>query len=667
MRSGALLFLALLLVSPTAQSWSIFSFWKDQPVEPLNESEQAERANSTRLKQAFGIALYEFQQGNYFRALVEISSADARDQIHSDQPNASRQAMKTLEAGIMLSYGMQNHAKDLISNVASKTLGGPQQDLAWFYLAQLYADKQDWPQAYQTIQKIGGNLPHNLRQKYDRLRANIYINSGRLTEAQELLRENKDPVLSAYTSFNMAVAEGNHSNPTAALSHLNSLMRLPNHQLDVQLLKDRAHLAAAQIYASDQNYPKAFEQFNQIKIDSPYSSEALFGQGWAAYYTDQPSQALASWELLQSNYALHPQSHKSRIALPFVYLAMDYPDAALQKYREAVEYYEGLMAVLESARAGTHSSQLFEFMNKYRAGEVTDWHLEPVNFPVTHETVLLGNLLEQQNIHEELTALAELYQLYYAVNKRRDDLVSFSYLIETSDQNYDQKIPLISTEVKKLQQTDALKKAENIRNQIAEIRSNRSVYPLMNSEERDYAKRVERSLQIVSLIEDVDKKHRYEQRIHRVKGLLLWNLSEAYPERIWELQKGLKAIDESIDSSQKSQDRLEAIITQHKNRSGPITAKVALFEQQLKQTVDEIKRLIGRQEQRIQQMFIIALDQKQEEIRSYLVHSHLAIARLTDKPALKKGPTNKPENIGSEPSIKLEAPTESSTTGESVR
>ncbi|MDF1643047.1 MAG: hypothetical protein P1U80_02545 [Pseudomonadales bacterium] len=630
-QARALLCLVLALFVP--QTWGLDYITPQLQESAIDQNTLQETNNSTqKLQQAFGIALYEFQQGNYFQALVEISAANLRHPVNPSDANTSQQAMKTLEAGIMLSYGMQNHARDLISNVATKTLGGPQQDLAWFYLAQLYTNKQDWPQAYQTMQKIGDQLPPTLHKKLDQLKANIYINNGQIAEAQQLLKKNQDPVLGAYTSFNLAAAEQKKQNGNAALSHLNNIIGLPGTQLDVRLLKDRAHLAAAQLYASEQNYPQAFEHFNQIKIDSPYSSEALFGQGWAAYHTDKPSQALASWNLLQTNYAFHPQSQKTQIAIPFVYLSMDYPDTALQKYRQAVTYYDELMTQLEGAKANTHNQHMFGFMNKFRTGEVTDWHLEPVEFPVTPETALVGNLLEQQNIHEELTALAELYQLSYAVKKRRNDLISFSYLIENNDRNHKEKAPLISAEAKKLQRSNALIQAKNLRKQITKIRSDHSVFSLMNTDERDYAKRIQRSTETLSLIDDVDKKNGYERRIKRVDGILLWNLTEAYSERIWNAQKGLKAIEKSIASSQKIQGKLEAILTQHLTKSGPITDKVALFEQQLQQTADKTKYLIEQQEQKIQTMFMLALNQKQEEIRNYLVHSHLAIARLTDKP-----------------------------------
>ena len=647
--AGALLCLFLVLFVP--QTWGLDSVASQTEESAIDKNTFQETGDATvKLQQAFGIALYEFQQGNYFQALVEISAANLRHPINSTEANSnklntSQQAMKTLEAGIMLSYGMQNHARDLISNVATKTLGGPQQDLAWFYLAQLYANKQDWPQAYQTIQKIGGHLPPTLHIKLDRLKANIYINNGQIAEAQQLLKKNQDPVLAAYTSFNLAAAEEKKQNTSAASSHLNNIMGLPSTQLDVRLLKDRAHLAAAQLYASEQNYVQAFEHFNRIKIDSPYSSEALFGQGWAAYHTDKPSQALASWNLLQADYAFHPQSHKTRIAIPFVYISMDFPDTALQKYRQAVTYYEKLMTQLEDTKENISNQHLFGFMNKFRTGEVTDWHVEPVEFPVTPETALVGNLLEQQNIHEELTALAELYQLNYAVKKRRGDLISFSYLIENNDRNHEEKAPLISAEAEKLQRSNTLTHAKELSNKISKIRSHNSIYSLMNLNERDYLKRIKRSNETALLVDDLDKKNRYERRIKRVNGILLWNLSEAYSERLWAARKGLKAIEKSIASSQKTQGNLEAIITQHLTKSGPITDKVTQFEQQLEQTADKTKHLIEQQEQKIQTMLMLALSQKQEEIRSYLVHSHLAIARLTDKPRTSSEPiSGTPDN-----------------------
>ena len=651
-------------------------------------------SKSISINQSFGIALYQFQQGNYFDALVEISAAQLRyDTLLQKRPEAeapaptpaqtdiaeektnsveaanqlaAMQAMNTLEAGIMLAYGMQNQAKDLISNVANQTLGGRQQDLAWFYLARLYAEKRDWQSAYTTIQNIGENLPQKLHTKLGRLKANIYINNGQIDEALFVLKHNEDPLLSAYTSFNLAVAANKNQNSDVAYSHLDQVTAIESPKLEVALLKDRANLAAAQIAASKQLYPKAYEHFNRVKIDSPYSGEALFGQGWAAFFNNNYDQALASWRMLQSNYALYPQAHKSRIAIPYAYLTMGKPGAALQKYREAVAEYELLMSQLSSAKQNISDGHIFEFMDKYRSGAVTDWHLGSVNFPVTLETTLIGSQLENQKIHKELTALAELYQLSYAVKLRSNDLTSFGYLIETSDQNHTNKTPLIKAQIEQLQQSKALLRAEQIRKQIANIKKNSSVYALMNSDERDYSERIERANKTLLLISNEDKKARYEARIKRVSGILLWNLSEDYVTRIWEAEKGLKSIDQSIVAFTEVEDRLQKIFKQHASKSGPYTDKIAQLTQDLEQTAATTDRLISQQELRIEQQFMIALNQKQEEIRKYLVHSHLAIARLTDDAKINtpktEEPTDASELSGQEPTnAPNEAPIEAST------
>jgi len=587
---------------------------------------------TTNLEHSFGIALYQFNQGNYFQALVEISAANNRQVSLSKEPSTHQQAMQILEAGIMLSYGMQNNARDLIKNVADKTLGGPQQDIAWFYLAKLYADKQNWQQSYKAIDNIGDELPHKLRATYERLKANVYINNGQLNEALALIKRTNDPVLRAYTSFNLAVAEQKNKNFGAAHSHLGTITSLKSSQLEVRLLKDRAHLAAAQMSIVEQDFNAAFNHFSLIKIDSPYSGEALFGQGWAAYYTDKPTQALASWNQLLANYSLYPEAEKSRIAIPFVYLSMDNTHAALRQYNSAVSQYEALMSELDSIKTGVGNGRLFEFMAPFKTGKTIDWHKGSVNFPVTNETVLIGGYLENQNIHEDLTALAELYQLSYTVGTRRQDLASFGYLIETVDTHHEEKAPIISSEISSLQQSQTAEQARQLRATVSHIEKTNSTYSLMNADEIGYMKRIKRSNSTLAAITKASNKARYQQRVERINGILLWNLSEAFPARIWQAKKGLNEIEKSIASSKQIQKQLQNIIIQQASTSGPITQKVEDFKQRLEQTAQSIERLISQQELKIQHMYLLALDSKKEEVRQYLVHSHLAIARLTDAP-----------------------------------
>ena len=630
---------------------------KPQPTEQEILAEERNRYAIIQLRHAFGTALYQYQLGNYFQALVEISAAEHRYEADLKQPDASLQSMKTLEAGIMLVYGMENHARALIDQVARHTLGGTQQDIAWFYLSQLYADKQDWLQAYQTIQNIGDDLPRSLQQKYDRLKANIYINNGKIEEALELISDNDDPVLQAYTSFNLAVAEQNQNNTDEAYDYLEEITDLGSTELDVTLLKDRAYLAAAQMSAGEERYADAFQYYNRIKIDSPYASEALFGQGWAALYTQDFKQALASWNLLQKNYSLHPQTQQTRIAIPYLYLSMDDPGSALPSYRNAVTEYNTILTQLDLAKSNIGNGQLFRFMDKYRTGTVSDWHLKPIELPVTEETILIGNLLNQQKIDKGFTALAELYQLKNEIKKRQHDLISFQHLIETNNLRHAQITPLITKEIEQLQQVEPDKKVTALETQVAEIRKNESIYRLMNEDERDYFTRIQRGNKTLESITDANKKLRYKDRLDRVNGILLWDLTEAYSERVWLAEKSLKEINNSLSSAHKTQQNLETTIAQYRNKTDPTTRKVAQFEQQLEQTIYRAEYLTSQQEQLIQQKFLIALNKKQDEIRGYLVHSHLAIARLTDSPIMKPAankeldqPTVDPTDLSSEPS-----------------
>ncbi|MBV1915770.1 MAG: hypothetical protein KUG72_10320 [Pseudomonadales bacterium] len=627
----------------------------DSDVQPTEQEILAQERNQiaeTQLRHTFGTALYQYQLGNYFQALIEISAAQHRYEADLLQPDASLQSMKTLEAGIMLVYGMENHARAIIDNIASHTLGGVQQDIAWFYLTQLYADKQDWPQAYQTVQYIGEDLPRSLQQKYSRLKANIYINNGRIEEALDLLDDNDDPILEAYTSFNLAIAEQNRNDSDAAYDYLEQITEMDNDQLDIKLLKDRAYLAAAQISATGERYDEAFQYYNRIKIDSPYASEALFGQGWAALYSQNYQQALLSWDMLQTNYALHPQTQQTRIAIPYLYLSMDDPGLALPRYQSAVKEYNNVLVQLDDAKAHVNSGELFGFLDKYKAGAATDWHREPVELPVTEETILIGTLLTQQKIDKDFTALAELYQLKKAINKRHEDLISFQHLVETNDLRHAAITPQITKEIENLQQVEADKKVAALEQQIAEIQKNESIYRLTDEDESDYLARIQKGNKLLDSITDADKKARYKERLDRVNGILLWNLTEAYSERIWQAEKNLKEINASLASAEKTQQKLEVTITQYNNNSDPVSMKVAQIKLDLEQTIVRTEYLTSQQEQFIQQKFLIALNTKREEIRNYLVHSHLAIARLTDSPVMKQeATTERDQPAGEAPDV----------------
>ena len=104
---------------------------------------------------AYGVALYEYYQGNAFEALTRLNVASAEGGIdgHGDHP-------ALVEGGLMLSYGMTHEAgalfRELLDENAAVAPGTRNQ--AWFYLGKVFYLEQDSTAARDALERLDDEL-----------------------------------------------------------------------------------------------------------------------------------------------------------------------------------------------------------------------------------------------------------------------------------------------------------------------------------------------------------------------------------------------------------------------------------------------------------------------------------------------------------------------------
>jgi len=131
----------------------------------------------------YGVILFEFFQQKYFDTLVEYEYAREKGGIqhHGSYP-------ELLKGGVSLSYGLDEQARDIFSDVIAANAPEEVQNRAWYYLAKMLYLRGDVSQAAVTLSNIHGSMPHEIDQEYRYLAALINIKLGYFEEATEISR-----------------------------------------------------------------------------------------------------------------------------------------------------------------------------------------------------------------------------------------------------------------------------------------------------------------------------------------------------------------------------------------------------------------------------------------------------------------------------------------------
>src|SRR6201987_5457004 len=139
----------------------------------------------------FGEALYHAYQGQYFEPVQRLDPELA--QYHRlDEPELDTLHYHINDAEFSvgdfeLDYRMHHRAGRAIKAVLEGAVGEAVRNEAAFRLARIHFQKDQFDDALQALERIQGTVPEKIKDDVEFLRANIYMATGRPSEAVEVL------------------------------------------------------------------------------------------------------------------------------------------------------------------------------------------------------------------------------------------------------------------------------------------------------------------------------------------------------------------------------------------------------------------------------------------------------------------------------------------------
>src|SRR5216683_3268721 len=159
----------------------------------------------------FGEALYHAYQGQYFDALQRLDTELA--QYHRlDEPVLDTLHYHVNEAEFSvgdfeLDYRMHYRAGRAIKRVLEGSVDDAVRNEAAFRLARIHFQKDQLDDALQALGRIRGSVPEQIKDDVEFLRANIYMATGRPSEAVEVLSHlQNDKNLAGFVAYNLGIA-----------------------------------------------------------------------------------------------------------------------------------------------------------------------------------------------------------------------------------------------------------------------------------------------------------------------------------------------------------------------------------------------------------------------------------------------------------------------------
>lgn len=610
---------------------------------------------------AYGVALYEYYQGNAFEALTRLNVASAEGGIdgHGDHP-------ALVEGGLMLSYGMTHEAgalfRELLDENAAVAPGTRNQ--AWFYLGKVFYLEQDSIAARDALERVDDELlqaeSDELYHEWLYLRGQLAL-SGTAGTSGETVDELIDSLPEsspwrAYLHYNQAVgmlSEGQTEEAMDALASLDSLLgELPEFEPplanEMSALRERVKLSIGRLHLSRGDFAGAMASLEQIALDGVFSDQALFDYAVAASREGSAGLALQALNTLQQRPLFTPWLQQVPYARGFLFEQMDRQQQALQAYREAASHYQSLSTRLSDEREQLTEARLIEALRFVREGDSPgqpgSMDAEMVRPEPGETTVLtdaygrvkvrpgdysLAGLLATESFQLSLRDLHELYRLRDSLGQWQTQLESFDIMLETRAQQREQRIRETRDALDALNADQWLARQAEYRSAIEDALAREDLRFFMTQEQHELADRLAQVEKTLSQLPEDESTRKQRETFQRMNAYFNWRIADDYAVNRWAAEKQLRELDRAMEVFVDQR----ALIEQEMASGGEnqaLAARVEARQAALQRLQGELDKALSAARTELLTLVDTELQQQSQEVQGYLRATRHAAARLAD-------------------------------------
>jgi tetratricopeptide (TPR) repeat protein len=580
----------------------------------------------------YGAALYDYYQGNYWNALSQLLVADSQAPIqgHGDKP-------KIMEGTFSLAYGLERRASDIFLQVLDTGNDKPgSHDIAWFYLAKVRYSHGDWEGASQALANISEEPPRDYAEELHALRINVAIQQGDLSTASEWLRQ-QPPGESwlPYLYYNLGAAHSRAGNFRDAVSFYDHLAEIPLWTEENRTVYDRAMTAAGYTHLRNRQYAKAQAEFSRVRVDSPLSSSAMLGYGWAAAEQGDFLDALTPWEYLAQQPLVDENAQEALLAVPYAYEQLGNKGLALKHFQRATERFSSELNTIDTTLDALYGEPLVDVLQIDPSVDF-NWLNRAESAQLEPQLSYLAELFSRDSFQARVQEVRDLLAIRQRLQNWQNKLDLYAAMLKEREANretqaaYLEQHDVAGSIAKLRQQRDALAR------ELERVQNEQDYFALATGQQAQLVERLNNVAERLDALADAGQAvDEYRESYRRYAGLLLWQASEDFSSRVWETKKQLEQLNQQIAELEQTESRVKHLVATADDLA-PYYRRIAAHQQRLARQQEELNSTLASAEQQLREQVAQVLETQRERLRYYLAQSRLSVARLYDTAELEQ-------------------------------
>ena len=585
----------------------------------------------------FGEALFHAYQGHYFDALqrldTELGQYHGLDEPQYDSLHYHIGAAEFDVGDFELNYRMHHRAGRAIRAVLEGNVDAAVRNEAAFRLARIHFQKDQPGDALQALQRIQGDVPREIEDEVEFLRANVYMALGRYGDAVEVLAGlQRSESLTGFAEYNLGIALLQDGQTQRAIEQLDRAGQVDARDGGSVAIRDKANLVLGTLLFESADYQRAEQSLDRVRLDGPFSIQALLRAGGADVSAGNVERALVPWNMLAAREVTDAAVQEALLAAPFAYSKLNVHGRAALMYGHALETYTNELDRVDASIDSIRKGSFLEALVREEIRQDKDWVIRLRTLPESPETYYLMALLASHDFHTALQNYLDLEDLRVRLVAWQTSFDAFEDIIGLREQNYEPLLPDVDAQFRELDSQIRLRVAQ--REHLDERLQGMLTAPrpdhLATADERVV---LERLGQIEARLADTDDPRQQElrERIARVRGTLTWRLRTEYHERFTLAHQHLQELDTVITAMTQSYESLvrtrQAATHSYVGYDVPITR----LRKRVAEALAKVDRLMARQGHMLETVAIKELQARRERLGEYQAQARFAVADSYDR------------------------------------
>jgi tetratricopeptide (TPR) repeat protein len=585
----------------------------------------------------FGEALYYAHQGQYFEALERLDT-EVRQHANVDEPELDTLYAHFDDAEFSLGdfelrYRMHHRAGRAIKAVLEGAVDEDVRNDAAYRLARIHFQKGQMEDAMRALDRIEGEIPKVIRDDIEFLRANVYLAQEHPENSLETLQKLQDSdSYGGFAAYNLGIAYLQGGRRSEALEQLERAGLIETDDPGELAIRDKANLVLGTIFLEEGAFEQAVPYLNRVRLDGPFSNQALLSAGWANLSAEKFDRAVVPWSILAEREVTDGATQEALLALPYAYGKLEIHGRAAIHYGRALDAFSAEIEKLGESIDSIRDGKFLEALVREEIRKDQDWVIRLRSLPETPETYYLMQLMASHDFQTGLRNYLDLADLKRKLLGWEGGFDAYEDMVGIRHEHYEPLLPDIDEQFRKLDSRMRLRNEQH--EMLVKRRDDLLTMPrpefLATPAEQTILARIELLEKAIAEAARADMGAQLA-RLNRLKGLVIFDLETEYHERFTEFDRNLRSLDEAMLVAQAQYDEYvrsrQAATHSYVGYDRPITRLRA----DVREAVDRIDRLMARQGHLLEVVAIDELIARREHLENYGDKARFALADSYDR------------------------------------